>query len=267
MTRIIHISDIHFGRDREELVAPLTAHINALKPDLVALSGDLTQRARVTQFTRAGRFLDGIRAPILVVPGNHDVPLNNFFWRFVAPYRNYRRLISRDLAPSYADADVLVEGMNTVRPRSWQRGKFRPGDMNRVCQAFAAAGPDVVRIVVAHHPLEHPVGLDKDLPLGASAAIDRLSGCGMDMILTGHLHTWQAQPFPIREGHRSPLQVHAGTGLSNRNRGEANDFNLITVTTNRIVVERFAVGDSGAAFQPVSTHPFRRVEHGWAPDL
>ena len=264
MTRIIHISDVHFGRDREELVAPLTACINRLAPDLVALSGDLTQRARVTQFTRAAAFLAAIRAPVLVVPGNHDVPLHNFFWRMVAPYRNYRRLISRDLAPSWSDGEVVVEGLNTVRPRSVQRGKFRPGDMTRVCRAFSRAPEAAVRIVVAHHPLEHPVGLDKDLPLGTTMAIDRLSGCGMDMILTGHLHTWQAQPFAIREGHRSPLQVHAGTGLSNRNRGEANDFNLITVSRDRIEVERHAV-EEGQAFVPVSVHPFRRVPDGWAP--
>ena len=235
-----------------------------MRPDLVALSGDLTQRARITQFTRAGAFLDAIRAPVLVVPGNHDVPLDNFFWRFAAPYRNYRRLISRDLEPSYEDHDVVVMGMNTVRPRSFQRGKFRPRDMNRVCASFSAARPGAIRIVVAHHPLEHPVHLDKDLPIGASAAIDRLSGCGMDMILTGHLHTWQAQPFPIREGHRSPLQVHAGTGLSNRNRGEANDFNLITAGGDGIVVERYAVGERDAVFAPVSTHPFRRTADGWA---
>ncbi|KKL56821.1 hypothetical protein LCGC14_2241560, partial [marine sediment metagenome] len=81
MRRILHLSDLHFGRIRTDLVDPLLSSIHQLRPDLVVLSGDLTQRARRRQFADARAFLDRIEAPTLTVPGNHDVPLDNLFVR------------------------------------------------------------------------------------------------------------------------------------------------------------------------------------------
>ena len=97
MRSIVHLSDIHFGRVDPLVINPLIEAVNGLKPDLVAVSGDLTQRARSQQFKEARAFLDHLPKPQIIVPGNHDVPLHNVFARFLQPLRKYRRYITDDL--------------------------------------------------------------------------------------------------------------------------------------------------------------------------
>ena len=99
MRTIIHLSDLHFGRVHRPALAPLAAAIERIKPDFIAISGDLTQRARPGQFREARAFLDALPAPYLVVPGNHDVPLYNVVQRVLKPLAKYRRIVSTDLEP------------------------------------------------------------------------------------------------------------------------------------------------------------------------
>jgi 3',5'-cyclic AMP phosphodiesterase CpdA len=73
MRVLVHLSDIHFGRVNPSLLAPLVKTINEIEPDLVAVSGDLTQRARSHQFREARAFLDSLPQPQIIVPGNHDI--------------------------------------------------------------------------------------------------------------------------------------------------------------------------------------------------
>lgn len=256
MTRILHISDLHFGKDRPELVQPLTQAINGLAPDLVAISGDLTQRARPEQFAAARAFVDGLDPPWLAVPGNHDVPLHNIAMRLASPFRNYRRAIARDLEPAYDDATVRVQGVNTVDPLAWQRGRFTRAMTARLCRRFDDAADNRVRILVMHHPLEHLPGQKKRLMLGADRALHALSACGVDLILSGHLHLWRAEYFTLRSGATAPVQVHAGTGLSTRDRGEPNDFNLIDISRARIEVTRHEAREDASGFAPAETRLF-----------
>ena len=121
-TRLIHISDLHFGRDRPELMRPLLAALNDLAPDVVAISGDLTQRARASQFRAARTFIDHIEAPVLCVPGNHDLPVHRPFRRFFRPFSNYRKHISPDLSPAWMSPDLALIGINTMSPWRWQTG-------------------------------------------------------------------------------------------------------------------------------------------------
>src|SRR5436190_18217785 len=115
MRTLLHLSDLHFGRVDPVLLEPLGAFARELAPDVVVVSGDLTQRARSEQFRQARRFLDGQPSPQIVVPGNHDVPLRNPFARFIAPLRKYRRYISDDLEPSFVDEEIAVVGINSAR--------------------------------------------------------------------------------------------------------------------------------------------------------
>ena len=85
MSRLIHLSDLHFGKDRPDLLTPLLESVNAFDPDLVIISGDLTQRAREKEYRAARAFIDRINAPVLSVPGNHDIPLHRPFTRFLTP--------------------------------------------------------------------------------------------------------------------------------------------------------------------------------------
>src|SRR6478752_716554 len=110
MATIAHLSDIHFGRVEPRLVTALVRTIAAVAPDLVAVSGDLTQRARRSQFQAARRFLDLLPFPLLVVPGNHDVPLYNLPVRLLDPYRGYRRYIQQDLEPVFESHEMIAVG-------------------------------------------------------------------------------------------------------------------------------------------------------------
>tara|TARA_R110002020_G_scaffold26514_34_gene86064 strand:- start:2721 stop:3563 length:843 start_codon:yes stop_codon:yes gene_type:complete len=263
LKRLLHISDLHFGRDRPELLDPLIEQINAFAPDLVAISGDLTQRARDKQFMRAREMIDRITAPCLIVPGNHDTPLDHLIERFFTPWRRYRKWIAQDLEPQEHDAGWSVIGINSVNPLGWQRGKFGNRAVRRVETGFADTPDDAFRIVVAHHPLEHQPEDTKKLTRGAETALPELARLGTDLYLSGHLHSWRADVFVTRHPHPAVLQVHAGTVLSDRLRGEENDFNLITLEGDTVQVDRYAGRQDGSGYDHDRAVCFVRTDAGW----
>ncbi|MWB77389.1 hypothetical protein GLS40_05075 [Pseudooceanicola sp. 216_PA32_1] len=263
MTRIVHMSDLHFGRDRPELLGPLIRAVNGARADLVAVSGDLTQRALGQQFQAAAAFLKNIEAPTLVVPGNHDVPVHLPVSRFVRPFHQYRKWINRDLAPVAHLPGLNVIGLNTVDPWRWQRGRIRSAAVRRACAICAEAETGDLNILVGHHPFEHRPGSGKAPMRGAEKALRRLSDCGADVILSGHLHLWLAEPFLTRPFGAGMLQIHAGTGLSTRHRGEPNDFAVIDREGDDLLITRWAATPSGNGFAPMSEQKFRRGGDGW----
>ena len=263
MRRIAHLSDLHFGRDRPELLDPLVEAVNELEPDLAAISGDLTQRARPSQFRAARDFIDRLEAPVLAVPGNHDVPLHNLFLRFLWPWRQYRKWISPDLEPEFHDSEMIVLGVNTVNPMAHQSGWFTPRALDRVRNAFCNTRGRRARIVLAHHPLEHLPGEKKKLMRGADEAMEELGRLNTDIVLSGHLHSWRADPFAEKPGRNAVLQVHAGTGLSTRLRGQDNDFNLLEIDDGLIDVTRYAAAEDDDSFAMAQTRRFVTRAEGW----
>ncbi|SPJ23616.1 metallophosphoesterase family protein [Palleronia abyssalis] len=262
MIRILHLSDLHFGRDRPELEGPLVHTVNRLAPDLVAISGDFTQRARRGQFERARAFVDQLAPETLSVPGNHDTPLDNLFLRFLKPFHRYKTFIDRNLEPSLETDEMVVTGVNTVNRFSWQRGRLSRRTIRKVARSFQTAG-DRLRVVVLHHPLEHGPEVDKRLMRGANAALTALNDAGADVVLSGHLHNTVTRPFAIAPGC---LFVQAGTGLSNRLRGEPNTFNLLTASREKIEIDTFSAGDD-AVFDVRGRRTFTRsAEAAWVAD-
>ncbi|MBB93134.1 MAG: phosphodiesterase [Rhodobacteraceae bacterium] len=263
MKRLLHLSDLHFGRVRPELLDPLIAQVNDLAPDLVAISGDLTQRARDWQFMRAREMMDRIKPPCLVVPGNHDTPLDRPIERLFFPWRRYRKWISQDLAPQVHEPGWSVIGLNSVNHLSWQRGRYRGAALRCVRDGFADTPEGDFRIVVAHHPVDHRPEDDKQLTRGADKARVALAEAGTDILLTGHLHSWRVDVFGKGPGDPAVLQVHAGTVLSSRLRGEENDFNLLTVGDGQVQVERFANRADDSGYDRVRSTRFQRNATGW----
>lgn len=261
MTRIAHVSDLHFGTEDAELLLPLRDAIRRAEPDLVAVTGDLTQRARLAQFEASRAFLDGLDLPWLAVPGNHDIPLDEFWHRLVQPFARYRAAISRDLAPRWSDGAVTLEALNTADPRAWQRGRVRRTQLMRAAGAFREAGDGAANVVMAHHPFEHAPDIEKRLMKNARTALETLAEAGADLILSGHLHRWQAEAFLSRKVGARVLQVHVGTGLSTRLRGQENDFAVIDTSPGLIDVTRMVA--EGAAFVPRSLSRFRKDGQVW----
>ena len=148
MRTLAHLSDLHFGRVDPELLAPLAALVSELAPDVVVVSGDLTQRARPAEFQAARRFLNELPAPQIVVPGNHDVPLYNIFQRFLQPLDKYRRYITPDLAPMYLDDEIAVVGINTARSLTFKDGRIGREQIAGVGKALCGLAAGITNILV-----------------------------------------------------------------------------------------------------------------------
>jgi 3',5'-cyclic AMP phosphodiesterase CpdA len=250
---IAHLSDLHFGAADPSLVTALTETIVALAPDVIAVSGDLTQRARRTQFLEARQFLDTLDAPKVVVPGNHDVPLYNVAARFATPLSRFRRYITADSHPCVIDDEVLVVGANSTRSLTIKEGSLRAGDVRHLSRVLATAPATTVRIVVCHHPFDDAHG------------VETLIGHGADIFLTGHLHLSAAGHTALRyrTRTRSAIAVEAGTATSVRGRGEPNAFNVLRVERDTVTVERMAWRAGERCFAGAQRDEFRRGESGW----
>jgi 3',5'-cyclic AMP phosphodiesterase CpdA len=266
MRTLVHLSDLHFGRVDQRLIAPLIAAVTDLEPDLVAVSGDLTQRARSHEFREARMFLDRLPQSQIVVPGNHDVPLHNVFSRLLRPLEKYRRYITKDLEPLYADQEMAVVGLNTARSLTIKGGRINELQLARVREKLCPFPDRVIKVVVTHHPFDLPAGYhERDLVGRARLAMTTLAECGADLFLAGHLHLSHtghtAERYKIR-GH-SALVVQAGTAFSTRGRGEANSFNVLRLNHPEIRVERLTWQPEQGRFLPSSAEDFRYTVDGW----
>ncbi|SFB11024.1 3',5'-cyclic AMP phosphodiesterase CpdA [Poseidonocella pacifica] len=265
MIRITQISDLHFGRDDPTLEETLIDAVNASRPDLVVVSGDFVQRARWSHFREARAFMERIEAPTLSVPGNHDLPLWNLPLRLVAPKRRYQRYIARDLEPVIRLGGVTVVGVDTTYRWHWQSGRISAEQIDRVADIIGDRGPDDVVVVVAHHPFHHSPEVEKKLMRGAPKALRRWGRAGPHVILSGHLHTWLTEPFVARRGDAQTLQVHAGTGLSTRLRGEPNDFAVLEIAGPEVRIIRHTAG-ADREFREADEVVFRCGDGGWVAD-
>jgi 3',5'-cyclic AMP phosphodiesterase CpdA len=267
MRTIVHLSDLHFGSVAEETLAPLVRQIWALEPQLVVISGDLTQRARIRQFEEARRFLEALPKPQIVVPGNHDVPAYNLYKRFVNPLKYYLRLVTDDLLPTYFDDEMAVLGLNSTRSFTTKHGKLREKDLEQMRDRLMGLAGNAARIVVCHHPFDLPGNhTPRDLIRNAAAAMRTFAECRVDLVLSGHLHLGYTCESTRRyriPGH-SALLVQAGTATSNRYRGEENAFNVLRLQTEKLVVERYAWDAKRSVYVMSKTEAFTRTPDGWS---
>ena len=266
MRTIVHLSDLHFGRLDERIIAPLMHRIESTTPDLIAISGDLTQRARPSQFERARIFLSRLRYPTIVVPGNHDVPLFNLAARFIDPFGGYRRYISGELEPCYTDAEMAVVGLNSARALiAGGRGRLNTNQVDRAVASMQDLPAGVMKVVVTHHPFDVPERVAaKHLVGRATKAMARLATVGADLFLAGHLHVSHVGHTTSRyriAGH-SALVVQAGT-LSTRGRGELNSFNVLRMARAEVTIERYSWETGGTSFERSFEGKFRHTDEGW----
>jgi 3',5'-cyclic AMP phosphodiesterase CpdA len=266
MRVLLHLSDLHFGRVDPATLDPLAAAAETIHPDLVIVSGDLTQRARRGEFRAARDFLARLPKPQIVVPGNHDVPLYNLLFRFVRPLEGYQRYITDDLEPYYHDEEIAVIGINTARSLTLKGGRINERQVARVRDRLCALAEETVRVIVTHHPFDLPEGrMDADLVGRARMAMETFVECGADVILSGHLHVSHTAHTAIRYKlpGRSALLVQAGTATSTRERGEPNSFNVLSIERAQISVERRVWQQRDGAFLPAAVEVFQRTKEGW----
>ena len=264
MTRLLILSDLHFGLDRTALIEPLLAGVNAAAADLVILSGDLTQRGRSEEYARARAFIDRLEAPWMAVPGNHDVPLFHLLRRLIRPYRNWYGFVTRDMMPVHDTGTVRVIGVNTVDPLAWQRGLIEPATIERVTRAL---GRDRMNVVVLHHPLEQHPGVNKELMRGAPEALRQLTEAGADVAITGHIHVWQLDHFLDLPRGRPLMQIQTGTALCRREEDRQNEYVVLDIAGDAITISRHIapMNQPEAAFGPPHVRRYSRADGLWQP--
>ena len=268
-TRILHISDLHFGPPFVHTVAEaLMQTVPSLEPDAVVVSGDITQRAKRHQFEEARRFFDRLSDyPMLVIPGNHDVALWRVFERFFKPHALYREIISPELNPVLHVGNVVLVGLDSTAPRrSISNGRLDLHQLRYSGEVFAGVPEDKVRIVVAHHQFApgHDKVFDLAMP-GAHRAIDYFVEQKVEMIMGGHLHrSYIGNSLDFFPGHhrdRGVIIVQCGTTTSGRGTGrerDENTFNLIEAGEQTLTVTHYLYYDEAGRFAPISRHIFPR---------
>jgi len=261
MLNLIHISDLHFGREVPKVIHGLKACLDDLKPDQIIISGDLTQRARHSEFENAATFLNSLNTPFFIVPGNHDLSAHRLIERFAYPWRKWKTYIHPSLEPTYSNEKYLAVGLNTARRMGWymdwSRGRINQQQVTSTIKHLEKAAEDQLRLLVAHHPFWLPAVYEcRHLIGGRDNALPQLSRHGLDIIMSGHVHMSYAE---VVDG---VIISHAGTTLSDRLIPEQpNSFNRITGDRSHLVIELFEW--NGEHFVSRKQQHFGRNKGNW----
>lgn len=263
---LLHLSDPHFGTERAQVVEALLRWVAARQAaSVVVISGDITQRGRRGQFRRAQQFIARLRtlwpqAAVLVLPGNHDIPLFDLRARLLAPFAGFRRAFGDDLEPCHEDAAFQVQLVNTSTPWLHKDGRVRAQQVKRVAQRLRQARPGQLRVVVTHQPVAVLRAEDeRDLLRGAASALPSWADAGAQVLLGGHIHLPYVMALrPGGSPARKLWVVQAGTAVSSRVRNEAgNSFNYLRYRCGAAAVaavERWDYAEARDGFELEQCH-------------
>jgi len=276
--RILQISDLHFGPPFVPRVGTALLRVAPqLDPDVVIVSGDMTQRARREQFIEAREYLNQLPdVPTLVIPGNHDVPLYRVLERLRTPHALYREYISQELNQVLRVDGAVIVGLDSTAPRrAITNGRIDPWQLDFCRDAFSTTPEGAARIVVAHHHFAPaPDYLHDSTMPGARRAMERFVELDVELVMGGHLHRAyignSLDFFPGTQREQGIIIVQSGTSTSRRGRGrerEKNSFNLIELNPVMLTVTHYMYFDEEHGFAPFSRHMFPRPGQRFEHDI
>ncbi len=267
MVRVLHISDLHFGRVDKFVETAFWTWLKSHPIDISVVSGDLTQRAKIREFKSASSFVTKLPEPRLVIPGNHDIPLYNVFRRFVSRLARYKEYISSDLRPVLKTDSLIIAGINTAHAMTIKDGKVTHSQLAHLKEVFGLED-DKIKILVTHHPL-HLLQAEPDERVASRArvAIEILRECQVDVLLSGHYHKGSSGLSTVhQESGYDAILVQSGTSLSTRYRGQNNSFNVLVIEDNKIVVKRYEWIFDLKSFELADVREFTRSEGRWSAE-
>jgi 3',5'-cyclic AMP phosphodiesterase CpdA len=264
VTTLAHVSDLHFGRHDPKVADALLHDLKEQAPDVVIVSGDLTQRARSAEFRAARAWLDRLERPWIAIPGNHDLPLYDVVRRWLAPLARWRATIGPDDLVAFETNDVSVLGLDTARRNRWKEGRIARAQIDAVKKAFEGLRPEVLRVLVTHHPfLPAPADREWTPMTRGEEALTALESAGLDLLLSGHQH--RAYSADVERHYekvaRRLIVAHAGTSISTRVRGEPNTWNVFRYDAPTLALEVRSM--TNGAFATTGRRTFRRETDGW----
>ncbi len=255
MSVVLQISDTHFGTERPIAMAALQDLCQTQRPDVLLVTGDITQRARAAEFAAAQACFEALPVPTrLVLPGNHDIPLFDVFTRALDPYRRYAQVFGRRLEGEVVRDDLLLLSVNTTRRWRHVHGEVSSQQIERVAARLAQGRPGQLKLVAVHQPVAAVTPQDeRNLLRGCERAVHAWAAAGVDAVVGGHIHLPYVLPLQARWPTlaRPVWAVQAGTALSRRTRdGIGNSVNLIH-TGAPALVERWDLDDAAGRFTRV----------------
>jgi 3',5'-cyclic AMP phosphodiesterase CpdA len=264
--RLLHISDLHAGSVEEaEIERDLGPLIERVGPELIVVTGDLAHRGRRREHERAATFLRGLGRPLLVIPGNHDIPYT-FPARFTRPWAEFERQWET-IEPEFRSDDVVVVGLNSVRPWRHQSGGIRTPQIQRAAKRLAEAPDGALRVVALHHHLIGAPWRSRKRPVAKrSSVLAGLVDAGAELILAGHIHqaaVSERHEFEVeRDGLRGvTVSVAPGLGQPRPNRrGEARGLHVYEAAANFLLIHTYTWRENDWGLTGV-----RRFPRGRAP--
>jgi 3',5'-cyclic AMP phosphodiesterase CpdA len=244
-TRFLHVSDLHIGAGKEaELERGLAPLIERIRPELIVASGDLTHRAKRRQQEDAARFLRAFGRPLLVVPGNHDIPWT-FPGRFTRTFAEFER-VWETTEPLFTSDSLHVVGLNSARPWRHQSGGIRETQIRKTAELLAGAPDQALKVVVLHHHLIGAPMRSRKKPVSRrNAVLAGLVDAGAELILAGHIHQAaisERHEFEVVTGDVRGVTISVAPGLGQprpNRRGEARGLHVYEVEPDAIEVETF----------------------------
>lgn len=246
--KIFHISDLHFGMQQPFIEDHFFKEIETIKPDIILISGDVTQRATSEQFLLFSTFLKKIDGMILVVPGNHDIPLHNFFSRLFSPFKRYNRYVSNNLTSQFENNRVRILGVNSVDPSKIKNGKLSSATLSYIKSYFEPSF-NGINILFFHHNFDYLEGLHKPLE-NYQLFLNYLKDSPIHIVSTGHSH-YANITLIEKNNHRSCLILHAGSLLCLRKKDGVNSYYSIETNEHSCKIDWRVFKDW--SFQTLST--------------
>lgn len=263
-TRVLHVSDLHFGARKAlhepELERALAGLVERVDPALVLASGDLTHRGRRAEHEAAARFLRGLGPPLLVVPGNHDIPFLPPA-RFTHTWREFEREW-QSTEPVFATEALHVVGLNSVRPWRHQSGGIRDGQLDEAAARLGRAHDGALRVVALHHQLVGAPWRTRKKPVARrSHVLARLVDSGAELIVGGHTHqgtVCERHEFEVVSGATRGVVVATAPGCGRprpHRRGEARGVLVYSADERRLRVETYIWRDDGWGLTALRVFP------------
>jgi 3',5'-cyclic AMP phosphodiesterase CpdA len=258
-TRILHVSDLHFGaRDDPLLEQALAGLVERVAPELLIASGDLTHRGRRSQHERAARFLRRFELPVLAVPGNHDIPYT-FPGRFSATWREFEREWETT-EPVHSGSGVHVVGINSVRPWRHQSGGVSDAQLERATERLRRGADGALRVVTLHHQMIGAPWRSKKKPVARrNHVLAQLVDSGAELIVGGHIHQGtvaERHEFEVITGDIRGVVISIAPGLGQprpERRGEARGCVVYRAGERTLEIETYIWRDDDWGLTAVRT--------------